>query len=828
MNKKLIALMVAASIGLAACGGESEVTGAKQETYITESLKAETKVAFDLLSDKKAVPIPSFILMDKTDGTLGLPVGENDSKGIDNPVVAMNSTDGWGTTTPIQVEFNGKKLDRNSLGARSFRLIEVSSSDSITNATFVRELEPNKDYLLAIVNGNTVIAQPLKPLNPSSNYMFAITNELKDENGKAVGMTQSYATLKSSLPTPIAQLKDAQPIVHKSEKLLASNSAEFKAKDIIYSSWFSTESVGSVVGATKAAIAKGLSVGDFTSVWKGNAIAKDVDVTNLYHVTVDSDAVDFETALRDDTNFLKFIAQNKQETVENLLLAYSIAKAAGEIEVVKGTVDLPYFLDKSPKGWNSTPFTSAMPSVAKIAHILKGDDPLEKAFLGRQLKKANIDPSKLIDPEEAAKLVGVDLLKMDGTRLDSDREVGRYSPIPQIKSVENVPFLVFMPKDPLANEPLKLVIYQHGITSSKENAYAAATGIINSARQHNKNIALMVIDQPLHGVRSLDDRRSANVDVTAYLNLTHLPVARDNIRQSVLDNLGLRAAIATAQSKKQLNGTPLQALDNTLTHAPALFGHSLGGITGMSTVSAANQKFNAKADGLFAFSRIATANSGGNIASLLMGSQNYGPLIKGLLAQRQDAYRAFMAQNPSECSKATDVANCFNAFEVAATPNSKWAPLKAELDKSFSQFTFATQTVLDTIDPYSMSSLKDTEDKTSDVLAKLPIYMLQAENDNTVPNAVASNPNAGSIPMAKKLGLTNITQSNFDKVSGNKHFVKFNETALHSTVIAPSHYKAPEALPVDMAHTMEMQQELGQFLSGIDEFKVVSQATLEQ
>ncbi|MFA0464530.1 lipase, partial [Vibrio sp. 10N.261.45.F1] len=136
---------------------------------------------------------------------------------------------------------------------------------------------------------------------------------------------------------------------------------------------------------------------------------------------------------------------------------------------------------------------------------------------------AGIDASILATSQtEQLKLIGLNLTLKDGSALDSERVITKYSPVPQVKSLEDVELLLFTPN---GSDPTNVVIYQHGITSAKENAYAFAYNLAKAG------VAVLAIDLPLHGTRSLDDTRSANADVLAYLNLANLPVARDNVRQ---------------------------------------------------------------------------------------------------------------------------------------------------------------------------------------------------------------------------------------------------------------------------------------------------------
>ena len=63
--------------------------------------------------------------------------------------------------------------------------------------------------------------------------------------------------------------------------------------------------------------------------------------------------------------------------------------------------------------------------------------------------------------------------------------------------------------------------------------------------QAGKKVALVVIDHPLHGERGFALSGSMATVTTSdhptpYLNLSYLTVARDNLKQSVADLLGLR------------------------------------------------------------------------------------------------------------------------------------------------------------------------------------------------------------------------------------------------------------------------------------------------
>lgn len=465
---------------------------------------------------------------------------------------------------------------------------------------------------------------------------------------------------------------------------------------------------------------------------------------------------------------------------------------ANTVDVTKGTVRLPYYLETG-SNWNTQPFESAMPSLAKIKAALA--DSKEQLTLGSQLLAAGIDTSKLAtDASEQLKLVGLRLTKSDGSPLDPERYITRYSPVPKVKSVQDVPFLLFTPA---GAAPTDIVIYQHGVTSAKENAYAFAKNLTAAG------LAVIAIDLPLHGERSLDSTRSANSDPLAYINLTYLAVARDNLRQSILDVLGLRAALAISESL--FTGTPLYNINVRNGHTKIrILGHSLGGIVGTSAIAESNKTLGSTAaDAMYSFSGAAIQNSGGQISNLLLGSAFFGPKIKHNVALNASTeYKGFA---DAQCASLDDSA-CYNLFTALATQEQL-----AQVTSGFQMFSYAAQTLLDTIDPYSVVSTKLSSGALTTAL-----YFSEVDGDSVVPNKV-SNPTgslvylspqfAGTEPLATLLGLTTVNAGQ-PAPNASKSFVQFNSTAKHSTFVAPQ-----DAGYADLAHHTEMQTETADFLA---------------
>ncbi|WP_337914116.1 VolA/Pla-1 family phospholipase [Vibrio cholerae] len=780
--KQVIKLsLLCSALWLAGCGDETNSSGASTEvvyeSYIQQALQRDTTIKFALSGKDANVPLPSFALMNAKDGTLEIPSGSNTSGS--NPLVAMGQVDGWPITMPLFLDFKGAGLADNIITSGIY-LYELT--DSMTGSPSIKALLTNGvDYTaVSSAASDKILIVPTKALNASSEYILAVTSEVSDANGNPVGTSASYAALKSKNKIySEGDIATLQKVTQGVEKIFQLSGVD--ETQIVYSTWFSTQSVSNTLFATRGATASAFASGSnqLETVWKQTGLGLDTAYTMQLGTPVD-----FAAALTADDNFSTYIGADKKTAI---LGTYS----AGTVNVTKGTVRLPYYLETG-SNWNTQPFESAMPSLAKIKAALA--DSKEQLTIGSQLLAAGIDTSKLAtDASEQLKLMGLTLTKSDGTALDPERYITRYSPVPKVKSVQDVPFLLFTPA---GAAPTDIVIYQHGVTTAKENAYAFAKNLTAAG------LAVIAIDLPLHGERSLDSTRSANSDPLAYINLTYLAVARDNLRQSILDVLGLRAALTLSQPL--FTGTPLSNINvrNGSTKVRML-GHSLGGIVGTSAVAESNKTLGSTlANALYSFSGAAIQNSGGQISNLLLGSEYFGPQIKHNVAlSASTEYKGFA---DAQCASLDD-STCYKSFETSATEEQR-----AQVTSGFQMFSYAAQTLLDTIDPYSVVSTKLNNGGLT-----TPLYFSEVDADSVVPNKV-SNPTgslvylspqfAGTEPLATLLGLTTVNAGQ-PAPNATKSFVQFNSTAKHSTFVAPQ-----DAGYADLAHHTEMQTETADFL----------------
>ncbi|EPE6793813.1 VolA/Pla-1 family phospholipase [Vibrio alginolyticus] len=779
--------MLCSAILLAGCGDDTSSSGTSDKVQFEDEVQAlldrETSISFTLQGANADVPAPSYLLMDTSDGTLGLPTDGDDA--LTNPRASMNTMDGWSTSMPIVLNFNGDGFATGMLssGVKVIKINQRLTEWDRKSNPIEEELVQNQDYVVQ-AKGNSLYIQFLAALDESSEYIFAVTQDVTDVNGEQIGTSASYATGKSKeIVYETGDLASVQAVTQAVEGIFGI--AKVNPADIVYSSWFSTQSVGDTLAAVKGVTATGFSTGANTlnTVYKNDSNEGSVDLSTAYTITL-GETQDFSTALDSDDDFSKYISDldAAKTAIKGLYM-----QSGADVSVTQGVVRLPHYLEKGAS-WNMQPMVSAMPSLAKLSAALA--DPNEQANMVQQLSTgvfANdpVDVTKLAtDPTEQLKLVGAKLTLTDGTQLDSERIITRYSPVPVVKSVEDVEVLVFTPKSGVATD---VVIYQHGITSAKENAYAFAFNMVKAG------VAVIAIDLPIHGTRSLDEQRSANANVLAYLNLSNLAVARDNLRQSVLDVLGLRASLVVSAQGGLLAGGPLQGFNPMTGSKVKMLGHSLGGIVATSAVAAANNTLGSStADALYTFSSASVQNSGGQIGNLLLGSDNYGPQIKHNLAYA--ASKDYANYADASCADLEDK-TCYEAFEAAATEAQV-----AALEAGFSQFIYAAQTTLDTVDPFTNAS-----DLVASGSLTTPFFMTEVDGDSTVPNSVPNAPFAGTEPLANKLGLKTVNSTD-TTVNATASFVQFNATASHST------FASPNGTLSDIDHHVEMQMENTDFL----------------
>ncbi|MGY3904259.1 VolA/Pla-1 family phospholipase [Aeromonas lusitana] len=808
MKKNIIYAAVLSAL-LSGCGG-------------SDDNKGDTSSYLDyLLSGSNAVR-PSALAARASDGTLKF---STETADLSNPVSALSTLDGWSTTQAIQiVPVTASGITVKAPTAAEFGasvaplyLLELAFDSTALRPSGVKKvLSYGVDFVVAESTGKLNLV-PLKPLNPSSYYMIVATDTLKDSDGNPVKMGSDYSNYKSS-PGSNAQEQSINGLITLQEGLFKAATG-ITSDHVIFSDWFGTQSGADVLLAVKGAAASVLKASpnlDAAALWKQDALGH-TSLPGTYTLGVTANAP-FLTQLEAE----QFLPQEQKDAIAAAVAASpTLSGLASVTKVYTGAVKLPYFLSSPATvgSWDKAKTQSwhgAIPSLYAIANALKASD---SEVIGG-LVGAGVDPALLgaliADPTrqtellaEASKLIGVTLTS-GGKALDPELNIGRFNPLPALAEVQSVPMRIF------AAAPLSaitdVIIYQHGVTSVKENAYALALGQIGAGAKASpaKNVAVVVIDHPLHGERGFALSGSmatvtTSENPTPYLNLSYLTVARDNLKQSVADLLGLRLAVGLANAKSVI-GTAGSLKVHFL-------GHSLGAISGANLLAVANQSVgNPQADALFKFTTGGLAMPGGGIAPLLLNSPTFGPTIKMgvLIGGSPELKTAFTAYAPN-CK--TAVANCFiNEFLPSLD-----ATTQASAAGTLQSYVFAAQSVLDSADPINLAS---------GIKADFPLFATEVVgdgalslSDQVIPNSIASAPLAGTEPLFRVMALQPLTATG----AANHNAARFVAGG-HSSLLAPDENFDPTG-----AVTTEMQTQFGSFfMSGGTAVKVTDGTLLKQ
>jgi len=344
------------------------------------------------------------------------------------------------------------------------------------------------------------------------------------------------------------------------------------------------------------------------------------------------------------------------------------------------------------------------------------------------------------------------------------------NPFPAATSTQTVPMVVTLPNSrsghskPANGWPV--VIYQHGITRNRTDAFAVA-GTLAA-----QGFAVVAIDLPLHGITDTTNpfyigntpfaaigaqERTFNLDFvnnttgapgpdgeidpsgTWFINLQSLLTSRDNLREGVADLFQLAHAIPSMHysAGNDFDGSRIE-----------LAGQSLGSIIGTMFLQI-DPNVN-----------VALLNvPGGGIARLLDGSPTFGPRIRAGLSA---------------------------AGVEPGTPQ-------------YDAFMVAAQTAVDSGDPINFNI---AEAGTKRMLMQEVIGGGDVPPDQVIPNTVPGAPLSGTEPLIAAYGLVDITGTTQDP-DGIRGAVRFLQGE-HGSLLDPTDYPAA---------TVEMQGEMASMIA---------------
>lgn len=492
--------------------------------------------------------------------------------------------------------------------------------------------------------------------------------------------------------------------------------------------------------------------------------------------------------VRQLVNAMENAADAAGQSKENIIMSFQFMVQSIDDVVAANKqlyIDLPLLMGQVPHSSFSSLFTDTTPFTGLGgADLYKGQFGLTY-FLGAAQQMH--DPAPL-----SGFFRGIDNIPTANGPVPNPFAGGTTTyanPLVAATGAEIVPLMVSMPKAALGcakpDAGYPVMIYQHGITSNR----TTMLGIADAMGAPPTCTAVVAMDMPLHGIDvnnavhqglqfasggalgvfedyapgSLRERTFgidflsnttgapgpdgiADASGAHTINLANLLVARDNNKQAILDLLALEKGVPFMD----VDGDGAPDFDQNNMY---YMGHSLGGIVGTGFLGHSDY-----------IKAAVLANPASGIALMLNASPAFGPSIR------------------------------------AGLQSAGVEPFSPE----YFQFLFATQTVIDSMDPASTSALA--------VVNNVPTLMLQAANDQVISNTVESAPQSGTTPLASFLGLTNVSVTEPGLVPGNRLFSRFNAGG-HSSVLSPAE---------DLAITIEMQTQIASFLASGGQAVLVS------
>lgn len=724
MKKLAISIAIASAMGLVACG--DSLDDIKNDVAQEGNVVPSSRVVFDPGAGDVSVP-NDLLFLGTTDGTLTL---DADSQDYTNPQTALGALDGWSTQNPFSIELRfapGVSLNAQTASepgaVRLFEVVMGGPTSSVEGCRdvpqgvacqLVGELAFGQDFFTA-ASGNNVAVIPFRPLKAGTTYIVALTDTLRDSEGRSIAPSTTYELLQQDLATaPLGseQQRQLQGVINSFEHVVSSGG--LAKSSIIYTAAMTTQSTADVLATTKQLLAAGIEQGAQPAVQ----------------------------------------VQDTGMTVADLSPQFSVEQGFGLVRYYAGSVTLPYYsgvpTEDNPQGPLNTSWTARCDSGAIIASL--SDDQI--AGLASEL----VDGQMMNDAFCNAASGG----SLRDFGLDERRHLTKFNtiPLPRMQATLDVQMTVpdenVFPK-PEAGWPV--VMLQHGITSCKQNMLAVTSALTQAG------FATVAIDHPLHGSRGFGPINASGAscglqgNATIYMNLGNLLVTRDNLRQSIHDMLGLRLA---------LNFTQGADLDTRSVH---VLGHSLGAIAGSSMVALANTSTgNPMLDALYEVQSVNLAMPGGGVANFLLDSPQFGGLIKAsVILGADDDNSASLAgfavvqgcPAPGTVAEAQFigcVAQHVDDFLADLTMSGEAAAL-AQIQGNLTRFAFAAQTITDSGDPNNYLHLL--------MATETPVHMLMVAGDGdinlpdqVIPNgyfnpaaalAAGSMPLAGTEPMARLL-----------------------------------------------------------------------------
>ncbi len=189
---KRIPLVLIASVALLAGCGVSSNNPPPSNTFYAQ---------FFLSSTGFNMPFPNDLYFNgSTDGTVNIP-GIPNPNDYSDPLVAINTLDGFSSTAPITEQFT-QPLDPSSLSGNVYVFsVTTNPAQGYVVTGINSALVAGTDYTLSVSSSDPSVLEitPTGTLGADQSYMVVTTDGIKDTSGKAAQASSQFAELKTDI-----------------------------------------------------------------------------------------------------------------------------------------------------------------------------------------------------------------------------------------------------------------------------------------------------------------------------------------------------------------------------------------------------------------------------------------------------------------------------------------------------------------------------------------------------------------------------------------------------------------------------------------------------
>ncbi|MCL7943997.1 hypothetical protein [Marinobacter sp. ATCH36] len=562
-KKTLISLAVASSLGLTGCfdsAGSGSSNANPNPQISNPEIDGKTWPFFNPVTSN--LPLPNDLIFGSDDENTSINEADGSFRVADTspPVTtALNQLSGASTIAPPVVRFNGQ-IDEDSVDSRAFILtdpedptslvpnpgqnvflieLEYASGDPVlglgegespsiplavtaqTNpgALVAADIANNPEYVAEVVelDGTSAIRiNPTKPLNPFTRYLVVVTNEVLDVNGDPIiqdpvyrdvanperplgnatalapvrqivdGFWEKIASAYFGLPNSVRQQQGVDPLDEQSIALSYSFTTSNDQEVLQYIADPKEFLMDTILGSIRFDAVTAAREGGETDFATLKQIGQDAVDGAEEAVSGQAESLvgALEALLPTPANRSSSATFEDPQDVTQVSAIASQFVDFGEVNLVQGTIDLPYYLG-----------------------VPTGTSDAEGSVINTQSWVANSDLAAV-----AGDLLDAELAQSEP---DVSKVVNYRFPFPAKSADVTVPIMVLYPADYDADsDPLETIMYMHGITTDRSTALTFGSALANAS-----NVAVVVIDQPLHGVTPFSEADQTELAETLAENL---------------------------------------------------------------------------------------------------------------------------------------------------------------------------------------------------------------------------------------------------------------------------------------------------------------------